>query len=87
MSLITDEIKARRLARVFMDDIGQYYPEMVEKGIQESTIFELLHDHIEEARTEFNKRVIPEFAASKMFDYAIVDVLIKRAYKYTTEAD
>lgn len=82
MELISDEEKAKRAARVYMDDIAQYYPDLVEKGIQESTIFDLLHEHIEESRIDFNKRVIPEFAASKIFDYAIVDVLIKRAYKY-----
>jgi hypothetical protein len=82
MSLIDDEVKAARLARVFMNDIGAYFPELVEKGIKEDNIFDLLHDQIEEARIEFNKRVIPEFAASKMMDIAVVDVLIKRAYKY-----
>ncbi len=82
MEIITDEKRAMRTARVYMDDIGQYYPALVEKGIKESSIFELLHEHIEEARVDFNKRVSPEIAASKIFDYALVDVLIKRAYKY-----
>jgi hypothetical protein len=82
MELIHDEVKARRLARVMMDNVEQYNPALVKKGIEEGTIFELLHDQIEEARTEFNARVAPEFAASKLFDYAIVDVLIKRAYKH-----
>lgn len=82
MELISDEERAKRIARVYMDNIAQYYPELVEKGIKESTIFDLLHEHIEEARVDFNNRVIPEFAASKIFDYAIVDVLVKRAYKY-----
>ena len=82
MALIDDEVKARRLARVMMDNVEQYNPALVKKGIEEGTIFELLHDQIEEARTEFNARVAPEFVASKLFDYAIVDVLIKRAYKH-----
>ena len=81
MELIHDEVKARRLARVMMDNVEQYNPVLVKKGIEEGTIFELLHDQIEEARTEFNARVAPEFAASNLFDYAIVDVLIKRAGK------
>ena len=82
MELITDEAKATRAARVYMDDIGQYYPKLVEQGIKEHNIFDLVHEHIEEARVDFNKRVSPEIAASKIFDYAIVDVLIKRAYRY-----
>ena len=82
MELIHDEVKANRLARVMMDNVEQYNPELVKKGIEEGTIFELLHDQIEEARVEFNMRVVPELASSKLFDYAIVDVLIKRAYKH-----
>lgn len=82
MELIHDEVKARRLARVMMDNVEQYNPALVKKGIEEGTIFELLHDQIEEARSEFNARVIPELAATSLFDYAIVDVLIKRAYKH-----
>jgi hypothetical protein len=82
MELIHDEIKARRLARVMMDNVEQYNPELVKRGIEEDNIFELLHDQIEEARNEFNLRVIPELAASNLFDYAIIDVLVKRAYKH-----
>jgi hypothetical protein len=65
-----------------MDNVEQYNPALVKKGIEEGTIFELLHDQIEEARNEFNMRVGQEFVESKLFDYAIVDVLIKRAYKH-----
>jgi len=82
VELITDEVKARRLARVMMDNVKQYNPALVKKGIEEGTIFELLHEQIEEARNEFNMRVSQEFIESKLFDYAIVDVLIKRAYKH-----
>jgi hypothetical protein len=50
MELINDEVKARRLARVIMDNVEQYNPALVKKGIEEGIIFELLHDQIEEAR-------------------------------------
>lgn len=82
MELITDETRTKRLARVMMDNLGQYEEKLVKQGINEGTIFDLLDAHIEEAREEFNKRVAPVIAASKIFDYAIVDVLIKRAYKH-----
>ncbi|MDK9716866.1 MAG: hypothetical protein OEL57_03040 [Trichlorobacter sp.] len=82
MQLIQDEVKARRLARVMMDNVEQYNPALVKMGIEEGTIFELLHDQIEEARVEFNMWVIPELTTSRLFDYAIVDVLVKRAYKH-----
>jgi hypothetical protein len=80
MAVIEDEVRARRVARAIVDNVEQYNPELVKKGLKESTIFELLHDQIEEARVEFNSRVTPDIAASKIFDYALVDVLIKRAY-------
>lgn len=82
MELISDEIRANRLARVMMDNIGLYQEDLVKNGINADNIFDLLADHIEEARVEFAKRVTPEIAATKMFDTAIVDVLIMRAYKH-----
>lgn len=85
MNLISDEIKANRLARVMMDNIGLYEESLVKTGINADNIFDLLHDHIEEARMEYNKRVTPEIAESKLFDTAVVDVLIKRAYKHKTD--
>jgi hypothetical protein len=78
---ISDEKLARRLARVAADDIRIYNPELIMRGIVEHNIFELLHEHIEEARKEFNKRVTPEIVASNIFDFALIDVLIHRAYK------
>lgn len=86
MELISDKTRANRLARVIADNIEQYNPALVKKGILEETIFDLLHDQIEEGRNEFNSRVVQEFAESKMFDYALVDVLIKRAYKHNSPA-
>jgi serine/threonine protein phosphatase 1 len=82
MNLITDESKASRLARVMMDDIGQYFPELVDQGINEDNIFDLLHDKIEEAQLEFDKMVSPDLDRKKIFNSALVNVLIKRAYKF-----
>ncbi len=82
MSLIHDEARARRLARVMMDDIGQYYPELVKRGILEDNIFDLLDDKIQEARIEFDKAVSPDLDRTRIFESALVNVLIKRAYKY-----
>ena len=82
MDILNDPVKAARLARVMMDNIGLYQEQEVKSGINADNIFDVLKEHIEEARLEFNKRVTPEIAASKAFDTAIVDVLIKRAYKH-----
>lgn len=78
---ISDEKLARRLARVAADDIRVYNPDLIMQGIVEHSIFELLHEEIEVYRKEFNSRVTPEIAASNIFDFALVDVLINRAYK------
>jgi serine/threonine protein phosphatase 1 len=83
--LIEDEKRAIRIARVMMDDIGQYHPELVKRGINEDNIFELLHDQIEEARMEFELRVSSHLDRTKIFNSAIVNVLIKRAYKHKTK--
>jgi len=85
MNLITDESKAARLARVIMDNIAQYHPDVVKKGIQEDNIFDLLDDKIAEARMEFEKMVSPALDRKKLFDTALVNVLIKRAYKFKTK--
>lgn len=84
MSLISDKVQAKKFAHAFMGDIYENYADLVEKGIKEDNFFDLLREQIEEARTEFNKRVIPEIATNKIFDTVLVDVLVNRAYKYKT---
>ena len=84
MELISDRKRAERLARVIMDNLGLYEEGLVKSGINSDNIFDLMHDHIEESRREFNSRVIPELAATNIFDLALCDVLIKRAYKHRT---
>lgn len=82
MERISDLDRAKRLARVIMDNIGLYEEDLVRQGINNDNIFDLLHDKIEEARNEFASRVTEEISGSKIFDSALVDVLIKRAYKH-----
>lgn len=84
MELISDRKRAERLARVIMDNLGLYEEGLVKSGINSDNIFDLMHDHIEESRREFNSRVISELAATNIFDLALCDVLIKRAYKHRT---
>ena len=81
MSLIENPEHARRLARAIISDVAIYNREKVERGIKEDTIFDLLENELEEGRQHFLSRVSPELAGSKIFDLAIVDVLIKRAGK------
>jgi len=87
MERISDVEKAKRFARVVMDNIGLYEDKMVKQAINSDDFFELMQSHIEEARGEFNNRVTEEIAATNIFDLAMVDVLVKRAYKHRTSND
>ncbi len=81
MNLIDNPDQARRLARAIISDVAIYNREKVEAGIKNDTIFELLIEDLEEGRQHFNSRVVPQIAASNVFDLAVVDVLIKRSGK------
>jgi hypothetical protein len=82
MSLIDNPAQAKRLARAIISDVALYNKEKVEAGIKNDTIFELLHEELEEGRQHFISRVEPELVASNIFEISIVDVLIKRAGKF-----
>ena len=81
MHIIDTPEQARRLARAIISDIAIYNRETVERGIKTDCIFDLLGNELEEGRQHFSLRVVPELAASNLYDIAIVDVLIKRAGK------
>ncbi len=81
MSLIDNPDHAKRLARAIISDVALYNREKVEEGIRNDNIFELLSDQLEEGRQHFLSRVDPSLVPAKIFDLAIVDVLIKRAGK------
>jgi hypothetical protein len=81
MNFIDNPDQARRLARAIISDVAIYNREKVEEGIKNDSIFEVLAEQLEEGRQHFNSRVSPELANSKLFDLAVVDVLIKRAGK------
>jgi spore germination protein GerM len=81
MSLIDNPDHARRLARAIISDVALYNREKVEEGIKNDNIFQLLAAEIEEGRQHYLSRVAPELVPEKIFELAIVDVLIKRAGK------
>jgi len=81
MNLIDNPDQARRLARAIISDVAIYNREKVESGIKNDNIFEILTDQLGEGRQHYMSRVVPELAASNIFDIAIVDVLVKRAGK------
>lgn len=85
MTLINNPDQAKRLARAILSDIAIYNRDKVEEGIKNDTIFDILTAELEEGREHFFSRVSPEIEAAKIFDIAVVDVLIKRAGKIESD--
>jgi len=81
MNMIDQPDQAKRLARAIISDIAIYNKEKVESGIKNDNIFDTLHEQLEEGRQHFCSRVSSELERETIFDFAVVDVLIKRAGK------
>lgn len=73
---------AFRLARAIVSDIALYNQSKVKEGIENDNIFDLLTDELQEGREHFLTRVSPEIDnRDRLFDRAIVDIMIKQAGK------
>jgi len=81
MNMIDNPDQAKRLARAIISDVAIYNKEKVESGIKNDDIFDSLNEQLEEGRQHFYSRVAAELQPEKIFDIAVVDVLIKRAGK------
>ncbi len=80
--LVDNPDLAFRLARAIISDIALYNQEKVKEGIKNDNIFDLLADELQEGREHFYARVSPDLAErDRLFDRAIVDVMIKQAGK------
>ena len=80
-NLIENPEQARRLARAIVSDVAIYNTEKVESGIKNDDIFDTLQEQIEEGRQHFFSRVSSGMNPERIYDLAVVDVLIKRAGK------
>lgn len=76
MALIDKPERARQLARAIASDLSLYHEKEIIDGIENDTVFTVMHEHIEEGRALFKSRVVPEIS-DHVFDRAIVDVMIK----------
>ena len=84
--IIKDPKAAKRLARAIVSDIAIYNTEKVEQGIKSDTIFNLLKSELEEGMDLYLSRIDPELAKStNYFNFAIVDVMIKRCGSIESE--
>lgn len=75
--LISDPERARRLARVLISDIATEYAEQVRIGVEKDDLFERLGPLLKRARVFYRARVASDVKErERMFDFAIVDVLL-----------
>lgn len=70
--------KAKRLARLIVEDLILYNQSKIREGIKNDTLFEVLDREIEAARRYYEKSVDPAVAReADYFNWALVDLLVK----------
>ncbi|MBN2493888.1 MAG: hypothetical protein JXR96_04790 [Deltaproteobacteria bacterium] len=75
---ITTPEAANRLARAICSDISLYNEEKIVQGIEQDSLFDVIHDELEEGRELYRSRVNPDlYAATNFFERAIVDIIVK----------
>jgi hypothetical protein len=83
--LISDPERARRLARVLFSDIVIYAGDEVRIGLEKDDLLDRLNYDIERARDYYRRRVDPTLVhAERIFDFALVDVLVGAQRKVST---
>ncbi len=76
--MIDSAERAKRLARTIVSDIALYNRDLIKKGIENDTLFEVLAEELEKGRKLYHSRVGPEILkGTNFYNQAIVDVLIK----------
>jgi hypothetical protein len=76
-TLIDTAKRARQLARAIASDLTLYHEAKILDGIANDTLFDVMHDEIEEGRELFKSRVTPEIFGQSIYERALVDVLVK----------
>ena len=76
-NLIDNPQRARQLARAIASDLTLYEEAKIIEGITNDTLFEVMKGEIDEGRTLFKSRVIPELGDQHIYERALVDVLVK----------
>lgn len=77
MALIDKPERARQLARAIASDLTLYHEKEIIEGIENDTLFTVMHEHIEEGRALFKSRVTAEVLDLNIYDRAVVDVMLK----------
>ena len=73
------EERARRLARLIVEEIILYNRAKIKEGIENDTLFDLLAKDIAAGRRYYEDNVSPDLPPqSNYFDQALVDMLVKQ---------
>ncbi len=79
MSPIRDPDRAARLARVLMSDLAVYAHDELRIGLEKDDLFDRLGPELEQAAIYYFSHVDPDLAGrERLFNHAVVDVLVRR---------
>jgi len=82
---ISDPERARRMARVLFSDMVAYAGDQIRIGLEKDDLFTRLKREIEQIRVFFERNVDPALpGAERIFNFALVDVLIARNRRVST---
>ncbi len=85
MERISDPERARRMARVLFSDLVAYAGDQIRIGLEKDDLFTRLKREIEQVRVFFERNVDPALpGAERIFNFALVDVLIARNRRVST---
>jgi hypothetical protein len=82
---ISDPERARRMARVLFSDMVAYAGDQIRIGLEKDDLFTRLKREIEQVRVFFEQNVDPALpGVERIFNFALVDVLIARNRRVST---
>ncbi len=85
MERISDPERARRMARVLFSDMVAYAGDQIRIGLEKDDLFTRLKREIEQVRVYFERNVDPALpGVERIFNFALVDVLIARNRRVST---
>ncbi len=85
MERITDPERARRMARVLFSDLVAYAGDPIRIGLEKDDLFKRMQREIEQVRVFYEQNVDPDLPnAQRIFNFALVDVLVARNRRVST---
>ncbi len=85
MERISDPERARRMARVLFSDLVTYAGDQLRIGLEKDDLFKRMQREIEQVRVFYEQNVDPDLPnAQRIFNFALVDVLVARNRRVST---